>query len=257
MRLKVIACEVLARELYTLAGSSPQIIDLELVTKSLHDTPHLLSAEIQKRIDEVENPYDYILLGYGLCGNGLVGVKAREIPIVIPRVHDCIALVLGSNERYLQQFHNAPGTYYYFLGWLERRGEEKKSANIESTTFDLSPEWEELVKKYGEDNARYLREVMEGWRKNYKRAVFVSMGLLDEDEGKNYVKDLAKENNWEYEELKGDLRLLAHFLKGEWKEEFLLVPPGGEIAPSYDGEVLQARYPNNPSEGGQESARKA
>ena len=36
-----------------------------------------------------------ILLGYGLCGNGLDGLSARHTRLVLPRAHDCIGLLMG------------------------------------------------------------------------------------------------------------------------------------------------------------------
>ena len=54
-------------------------------------------GEILASVDE--SKYEAILLGYGLCSNGLVGLTARSIPLVIP-VHDCITLFLGSKEQY-------------------------------------------------------------------------------------------------------------------------------------------------------------
>ena len=40
--------------------------------------------------------YEAILLGYARCNDGLVGVTARDIPLVIPRAHDCITFFFGS-----------------------------------------------------------------------------------------------------------------------------------------------------------------
>jgi hypothetical protein len=74
MRFRIIACEVLAREVYICAARSPHLIDVELVEKGLHNTPDMLRVELQERIDATRPVgYDAILLGYGLCGNALVG----------------------------------------------------------------------------------------------------------------------------------------------------------------------------------------
>lgn len=61
------------------------------------------------------------MIGYGLCGRGTVGVVARDVPLAIPRVHDCIALFLGSDARHREQFAKHPGTYYVSAGWVEEK----------------------------------------------------------------------------------------------------------------------------------------
>jgi hypothetical protein len=120
MRLKVIACEVLFREVCLCAAHSGNIISVEFLKRGLHDNPDILRSDVQKRIDETdESIYEGILLGYALCSNGTVGIRARGIPLVIPRAHDCVTLFLGSKEKYKEHFADNPGTYYYTSGWLE------------------------------------------------------------------------------------------------------------------------------------------
>ena len=60
-----------------------------------------------------------IVLGYGLCSNGLVGVTARRQKLIVPRCHDCIALFLGSPARYDAVFRDHPGTFYLTPGWVK------------------------------------------------------------------------------------------------------------------------------------------
>ena len=106
MRLKLIACEIMYRELCTAVARSVNLVDVEFLPKGLHD---IGQAGMSSRLAEVlagvdETRYEAILLGYGLCSNGLVGLAARSIPLVVPRAHDCITLFLGSKERYLEYF---------------------------------------------------------------------------------------------------------------------------------------------------------
>src|SRR2546430_2003204 len=166
MFLKLIACEIAARELYFTAARSPNLIDLELLTQGHHDTPALGQKEIQKRIDAVPaDKYDAILLGYGLCSNILVGLACAHTRLVIPRAHDCITFFLGSKERYQEGFANQPGTYYFTSGWLEcarRRGEKGAvwgGVSMPATAnLSLKGAYANWVQQYGEDQAKYLFE---------------------------------------------------------------------------------------------------
>ncbi len=84
----------------------------------LHRVPQKLTWAVQSQIDEIETP-SLILLGYGLCGNGLDGIKAGKHTLLVPRTDDCIAILLGSYSRYMEEFTGEPGTYYLTKGWLE------------------------------------------------------------------------------------------------------------------------------------------
>ena len=53
MRLKLIACEVLARQAYYVAALAPHVVDIELIDKGLHDEPDRLRSHLQERIDAV------------------------------------------------------------------------------------------------------------------------------------------------------------------------------------------------------------
>jgi hypothetical protein len=115
LRLQLIVCKVLQREAYYCAAQSPHCVDVVLMEQGLHEEPERLRREVQKALERTHDAqgrsYDASLLGYGLCSNGTVGLGA-EIPLVIPRAHDCITMLLGSKERYQEYFDSHRGTYW-------------------------------------------------------------------------------------------------------------------------------------------------
>lgn len=236
MRLKAIVCEVLAREFYLCAAKSKSVVDIEFVDKALHDDPEELREELQSKIALAsEGGYEAVLLGYGLCSNGTAGLRAVGVPLIIPRAHDCITFFLGSKERYMEEFSRHPGTYYYIPGWIERRGER-----VERKTQQVRSQYKEWVEKFGENNARYLLEIMGGWVGRYARAAYIDTGLVDKEEYVRRTKAVAEERGWIFEELQGDLSLIQRFLDGEWEEEdFLVIPPFKAISASHDDSILK------------------
>ncbi len=251
MFLKVIACEIAVREIAFVASQSRHVVDFEFVNQGLHDHPNLGREEVQKRIDAVPSgKYDAILLGYALCGNILSGIRAGDTQLVIPRGHDCITFFLGSMERYQRLSEARPGSYYYTSGWLEclrRRGERGSPMNLQflPTRAGLSTGtesvYEDWVKKYGEERAQYLMEVMGQWAESYTHGVLIDFDFTKPLHLHEQVEAICENRGWRFEQIEGDLHLLERWLNGEWDSEaFLVVPPGQKVVPSYDSGIIKA-----------------
>ena len=241
MKLYAIACEVITRECFRAAANSPHVVSLSIKEFGLHERPDDLRAALQAEIDQATG-YDYVLLGYGLCSRGTADLVARETPIVIPRAHDCIALLLGSHGRYQTEFAGHPGTYYYSPGWVERKEGEVSQGGFEIVKDRQAEErFKEYVEKYGEDNARFLIEQETQWLANYNRAAFLNMGLGDIDYYREFTQQVAESHGWSYEELAGDTRLIDRLLAGDWDEsEFLIVRAGHRTIESVTSGIISA-----------------
>ena len=108
LRLRAVTCEVLARPVYLSAARTPNTVDVTLLRQRLHDTPATLRELLQGEIDAastVRPAYDAVVLAYGLCGGAAAGIVARDLPVVLPRAHDCITLMLGGRDRYDREPH--------------------------------------------------------------------------------------------------------------------------------------------------------
>ena len=247
MFYKVIACEIAFRELCYAAARTPNLIDVEFLTQGYHDTPAIGRAEIQKRIDAAPaGRYDAILLGYGLCSTILTGLTTAHTRLVIPRAHDCITFFLGSKERYQECFNPKPGTYYYTSGWLEcakRRGQKGPvwgGASLPAgANANFRAAYDEWVKKYGEDEAKYLMEEMNRWTDSYTHGSLIDFDFVKHLKLREQVQEICAERGWDYDELQGDMRLFNRLLDGEWPEaDFLVVPPGAKVIATNDDKII-------------------
>jgi hypothetical protein len=244
MRLKLIACEILFRELCAAVARAPHQIDLEFLPKGLHDIGQAgMSARLKEVLNAVdESKYDAVLLGYALCSNGVVGLAARAVPLVVPRGHDCITLFLGNKERYLDYFRGNPGVYFKTSGWIERgEGLEQYAAEAIGQQAGMTRSYEELVAKYGEDNARFLYEELCNMTRHYRKLTFIEMGIEPDDRFERRTREQAAERGWEFEKLAGDMSLLQALVNGSWDaQRFLVVPPGHRIVASFDEGIIKA-----------------
>ncbi|MHB0999672.1 MAG: DUF1638 domain-containing protein [Armatimonadota bacterium] len=241
MKLYAIACEMLSRECYRASADSPHTVFLDMQKFDLHIEPDKLRNTVQQAIDDVPSgKYDYIVLAYGLCSRGTAGLVARDTPIVIPRAHDCITLLLGSKERYQKEFNEHPGTYYYSAGWVERNEGEVRQGSIEIVKDRQEQErYLMYVEKYGEENAQYLIDQEKLWLENYNRAVFIDNKIGDIEYYRAFTHKFADTHEWNYEEIAGDTRLIDMLLRGEWNDnEFLIIKPGQKTVDEINNRIL-------------------
>jgi hypothetical protein len=246
MRLKIIACQVAFREICQVAARSQHRLSLEFLPYDLHDEPKKAMPRLQERVDAVpEGEFDAVLIGYGLCEKILTGLAARATRLVVPRAHDCLTFFLGSKERYAKVFFDDPRTYFYTAGWLEKNElSGGELASQRSTASVLMPDYEEFARKHGEEQAKALLEIMESWKAQYHRSLYIALDFAERLGCREKVQAICAKNQWDYAEVPGDLGLLQRWVDGEWDEaDFLVVPPGRRIVPTLGDEVIGLEPP--------------
>jgi len=249
MRLKLISCEIFYREMCAVVARSPNMVDIEFLPKGLHDIgSDKMLARLQSALDSVEDArYDAVVLGYGLCGTGIVGLTARSIPVVVPRAHDCITHFLGSKERYAEYFQNHPGVYFKTTGWIERGTDLEQLTRQALHKSGLGYTYSELVEKYGEDNAKFLYEQLCDTTRNYQQFTYIEMGIEPDGRFERTAQEEAARRGWRFEKICGDLSLLERLVGGEWDDrDFLTVPPGWRVVARYDESIIGAEPVSQP-----------
>ncbi len=229
----IISCHVLWREFCYYASLARNVFQFEFLRQGLHCTPDLLREELQGAIDRVDSEYSAILIGYGLCSNGLVGIRAGKVKLVVMRGHDCITFLLGSKERYREYFDSHPGTYWYSPGWIDTNSQPSKKRYE-----DVLRHYTEV---YGEENAEYLMRASENWMDSYSNAAYVDLGVGNGERCKAFTRECAEWLHWNCDFLDGDPSLVKDLLDGNWDDErFLVVQPGEKIVASHDERVIEA-----------------
>ena len=224
----VIACQVLESMLDRLLSENGRSVgQVTYMDYGLHRVPSKMTGALQETLEKIEDP-SLIVLGYGLCGNGLKELKAGKHTLLVPRTDDCIALLLGSYKAYRQEFATVPGTYYLSKGWLE------------SGSHPLN-EYEEYVPKYGLKEAMWLMDMQ---YQHYERLMLVTHSPADLVKYRPVAQKVARFcERWEmrYEERVGSdayVRQLVEIamalsqgdkLPDGFDRDFVIIPPGSEI----------------------------
>ena len=224
-KIYVIACGVLSLDLQQIAQNAKIKVDFEFLQSGLHENPAELRRQIQQVIDRVSQTggYSRIVIGYGICGLGTAGLLSKSVPLVIPQVHDCIALFLGSDKAYKEQFKKCPGTYYFTAGWFEKSVQPNGQQKCQ---IGFNPA-QKCSGSYNTEDTRMIEEFMSSWQKNYTRAVFIDTAPGRAEGIEEYAKSTAERFGWKYEKVAGGTRLLEKILTAEKSDDEVLVVPAG------------------------------
>jgi hypothetical protein len=239
-RLFLVGCEVFTRELNQAIASSERQVDAVWLRKDLHDRGGKAMLQVlQERCDQADpERHDAVALGFALCNNGLIGLRAGRLPIIAYRSHDCIGCLLGSRQRYEDEFRATPGTYWYSAGWIERGGDGNHLAPP-SAPDASDPQWVRMVAKYGEDNARFLWDELRAQTAHYTRLAYIDTGVGPQERFIAEAKRKADDRGMAFQRMPGDTAWIRALIDGPWDEtRFLVVQPGQRVVARYDGTLV-------------------
>ncbi len=210
----VIACGSIQPELEMLKTEAPKT-SVIYMDQNLHRSPDKMKVVLQEAIDKHASKTDRLVLGYGLCSNGVVGVKAPGQGLYIPKAHDCITLFMGSRDAYNNAFKKRPGTYYLTKSWIEN---EKDPLGLMEN---------EYTQRVGAEDAEWsIKQEL----KNYSHIAFINTGAGDIHQYRKRALDNAKFFDLEYIEIDASNGFLMKILKGPYDEEnFLYFKPGEKV----------------------------
>jgi hypothetical protein len=225
----IVACKVLNAALERiLPAAAPELAgQVSYLEYGLHRVPVKLTDAVQDAVSAIEQP-SLVILGYGLCGNGLRGIRSGPHTLLVPRTDDCIALLLGSYKAYMREFGQTPGTYYLTKGWLESGSHPLK-------------EYHEYLPKYGHETTMWILDQQYA---HYERIALVASNDEELAAYREQAQEVARFcERWgmRYEEISGSdayVRRLIEIAVGLAAgnshtdgigPDFLVIPPGEEI----------------------------
>ncbi|CQR71211.1 hypothetical protein SOV_47280 [Sporomusa ovata DSM 2662] len=209
----ILACQTMKDELNLAMQQSGINYPVVYLESGLHNSPENLREKVQEQVDTLDA--DIILLVFGCCGKGLVGIKSTKAQLVIPRIDDCITFLLGSTEN-RRSIPNEISTYFITKGWLDPDGNVMWS-------------YQSWVERYGERKALRLTQKMLA---HYTRFMIIDTGAYDIEGIMPKIKDACEKFNMHYDITPGSLRLLHILLTGPWGPEFIILNPGQETVAS-------------------------
>lgn len=241
-RLALLACNVFEDEIALHAQGAAHLAEIRFFEIGLHDRPDQLRATLQENLDALDAraDLDAVVLAYGLCGRGTVGLRPMRHKLVIPRAHDCIAVFMGSKEAYAEHQRRCPSCYYYTPGWNRARrvpGPEM----FESLRADLAA-------RFDPEDVEFLVESQRDQLAMHDTATYIELGTPSANAEADYARQCAAWMGWKFEHLPGDPSLLRDLLWGSWDtQRFLILEPGLQLGHAPDDSIMRAEAAPTPS----------
>ena len=208
--LKLIACPAVLGEL---AEGATDGVDCRTMEAQLHLNPERLKEAIRAAVADADKPGATIVLGYGMCSNAVLGLKTEHATLVVPKVDDCVAMMLGSNEAFAAESEKERGSYFVAKAYLE-----------ECDT--IMSEHEKLVEKRGRERAEKMMRLL---LDHYTRIVLIDTGRYDLEPYRARVAGFAETFDLAVEEVPGTTRILDALVAGAWDGDFVVAQPGHEL----------------------------
>lgn len=223
----MIACGSLYHELASLIRENDPVT-VHYLDTDLHRTPAKIPMALQQKIDEIDSLTVLeeagtssslpIILGYGLCSNGVVGVKSRTRSLVIPRVHDCLDLFLGFVGNGISRGDETSRHYYLTPGTLLNQKDP------------YSMMTREYLPKMGEKMAHWgMKEEL----KHYTHFILIVTPRSDMEIIRQKARQNADFFDMELVEKQSDMCFLKKLIQGPYDENcFIHLSPGEAIEQS-------------------------
>ncbi len=219
----LVACDVFQNEIAALLSAPGAIAParVEWLEMGLHDHADRMRTSIQEAVDrlEADPAVTTVLLAYGLCGNGVVGIRTRRCRLVLPRAHDCISILFGDRPAYERYLSENPGAYFYSPGWI--RGRRVPGPDREAQVLA------HYQQRYPDD-PDVVEDMVAADRETYAHhgcAAYID--VTGDRNAEDYCRACAKHLAWRFERIQGDDRWLRTLLSGLWaKEHFVVLEPG-------------------------------
>ena len=208
----MIACDTLRSEIehvMSVRNVDRRVIWIEHL---LHNVPTKLTAALQDAIGSVEDA-DRVLLGFGNCGNAIQGLKNGPFELIIPRLDDCISLVLGS-QRYRERYSQEHGAFYLTDGWL-------------NGPHTIEADYNDMIEDYGEEEAD---EVMNMMYAHYSTMAYLDTGLYDVEALMQRTRHLCEVIETKQVVEPATLAYVERLVCGPWSEElFVHIAPHATV----------------------------
>lgn len=191
---------------------------IKVMELRMHDCPDKLLAEIEDGIKKMCSVVDFVILGYGSCGNSVKElekiVREADVPVVIPRdkkgaiLNNCIEIALG-REKVQSLLREEIGTF--FMTPVGASIIKEPQVILESTINIMAG-------RMNRSAAVDIPRIIKLMKNHYRRVVKICYSEADENdqEYSKTVDNFAKKFNLNITPLKGSSQIMLDAFEKGW-----------------------------------------
>lgn len=190
-------------------GTTFPVVNLD---RRLHAEPAKMRERILEALQALPENIDTVLVSMGFCGGSWDQFSTRQ-RVVIPKVDDCITLLLHTDDT--PHINLKEKGHMYF-----RDGDEGE--------FSMQAMKEQLCREYGME---FGTSVFGAWFADYTNADIIDTGIYD-CYAEEYVEEAQKNADLIRCSLgfaEGSNRILEKLVSGRWDQQFAVIEPGTVI----------------------------
>ena len=179
------------------------------LSKVYHRDPEEMREHVIGALEGLDPEVETVLVSMGFCGGSWDKVKV-PCRVVIPRVDDCISLLLQTTDEPVSNLKKPDHLYV--------KDKDPDKENFKSIFDHLTKDIDEETKKrYHEDWMRYYREID------------IIETEINDSRRSEYAEKVKADADWLQAEMAyvpGGTHLLEKLISGNWDEQFMVFEPG-------------------------------
>ena len=208
MKTQVVACNTIRNEVEKAAREIDCPHSFVWVESGLHVAPESLRDRLQEELDRISG-VQRAILAFGFCGHAVIGLRTGDYQLIIPRVNDCVTLLLGSEEE-RERYSRNGGIYFLTKGWLDEE-------------LNIWEEYQAVLERFG---AERTERVYDRILAHYKFLGLIDTRAYEVETLLPKVREIAATLKLELLLIQGSDDYLKTMLSGPWTDErFVMIPP--------------------------------
>ncbi len=190
-------------------GTNFEVVELD---RSLHENPTKMRERILEVMDALPANYKTVLVAMGYCGGSWDSIPVSR-RVVIPRVDDCITMLLHTDDTRHSNLKQAGHIYF---------------RDCDTGPYSIEAMKEKICRDYGMELGT---SVFGSWFASYTHADIIDTGAYD-CYSEEYVVEAQKNADLircALDYVPGSNLILEKLVSGRWDAQFLVVEAGREV----------------------------
>ena len=207
----ILACDAMLLHFNAAQEAMGTHLPIVEIDRRLHAEPRHMREVILEELEKLPPEYDTVLFAMGFCGGSLDNIVSDR-RLVIPRVDDCITLLLHTDDTWHANLKVCRHMYF-------RDNDEY---------FNVHAIRSRMIEQYGEKKAAKL---FRAYFVSYTNADIIETGVYDAHDAA-YLADAREQAELIHSELgfvPGSNIIFEKLVSGRWDEQFVVAEPGTRL----------------------------